>query len=715
MPRLFLSLLLFLLGFSSGGAREVAAQEVRGIVVLPDAATPARGILLTATDSRGDVVGRALSDARGEFHLRVSRPMRVTVRALRVGFRPTVYGVVELGASTVTMRVVLKADPVQLASITVRRSDACRARDDGRTRVAEVWEEARKALLVTGTERDGALIAEWTQYDRQVDTTGRRIVDQAVHLTRSPSNRPFRSQDAALLAKDGYVVERDGEVIYYAPDADVLLSDSFAATHCFRLAAPPEDAPWLIGLAFRPIEAARARRDIEGTFWVDRRTAELQSLEFAFTNMPAVSERAEPGGRVEFTRLPDGEWLVSRWHIRMPELQRVAPSTSASARLSVVSSPIRWRGTKVVGGEITQVERAGAVIYRAIGSALVVRLRPPPDDPTLPLQGTVVRLDGTDYLTVADSSGAARFPLVLAGKYRISAITEGMTTVRAQPAQQEVDVGGDSLSLVTLRLPSSASRGPVIAAHAAIAVGTVPLNAPVRIERIRTEVEFFVTDSTERPLAGVELVATDAMRTVYRLRSDSLGRALLVDLPTGDMRVEARSPGYYLAVGTVRVQPGRTPAAVLLERTSGVVLDAVRVEADAAEKRERHNDFERRRLDGLATASITRADIERRRVVSAWQMLSNVSAVELIVGPEGVVPISRRVNSMDLMGGQRCYMRLAIDGVVLHDVPINLGQHLPPPSEIHGIEVFAGPASIPHEYAGDFRNMACGLIAVWTR
>jgi hypothetical protein len=213
---------------------------------------------------------------------------------------------------------------------------------------------------VAETQRDGGLIAEWTQYDRQIDTTGRRVVDQVVHLARGPSHRPFRSQDAALLATDGYVVERDGEVIYYAPDADVLLSDSFAATHCFQLAAPPEDEPGLIGLAFRPIEAARARRDIEGTFWIDRATAELRSLDFAFTNMPAASERAEPGGRVEFTRLPDGEWLVSRWHIRMPELQRITQSTRASARLSVVGSPIKWRGTKVVGGEITQVERAGA-------------------------------------------------------------------------------------------------------------------------------------------------------------------------------------------------------------------------------------------------------------------------------------------------------------------------------------------------------------------
>jgi len=682
----------------------LGAQQLRGRVVLPDSVSPASGILLTATDLRGAVVGRALTDARGEFRLRVPQPMSVIVRALRVGYRPSHHGTFDLAlGESAPVRLVLSAEAVQLAAITVRRSDSCRSRDDSRTRVAEVWEEARKALLVAQTRGDGAeLVAEWTRYDRQLDTSGYRVLDQAVHLTRSPSDQPFRSQTAELLAKDGYVVEEDGEIIYYAPDADVLLSDSFAATHCFQLEAPPEDMPWLIGLRFRPIDAARTRRDIEGTFWVDRRSAELRALDFAFTNLPSVADRAEPGGRVEFTRLPDGAWLVSRWQIRMPELQRIAPATRASARMNVVGSTIRWRGTKIVGGEITSVERGGELVFRARGSSLFVRLRPPPNDPAATLRDAEVRLDGTDYVARTDSAGLARFPIVLPGRYRVSAQTADMQVSRTPPAQQEIDIDGDTVTALTLRLPTLVTRPATV-----IAAAPTPA-------RPRTEVEFTVTDSTGRPLADVSLTATDAARTVYRLRSDSLGRAVLVDLPLGDMRVEARYPGYYLAVGTVRVASGRTPATVLLEKTSGVVLDAVRVEAEA-DKRERHNAFETRRRSGLATASITRADIERRGVISAWQMLSNVSAVDLIVGPEGVVPVSRRTTTTDLIASQRCYMRLAIDGVVLHDVPINLGQHLPPPSEIHGIEVFGGPASIPPEYAGDMRNMACGLIAVWTR
>ena len=41
--------------------------------------------------------------------------------------------------------------------------------------------------------------------------------------------------------------------------------------------------------------------------------------------------------------------------------------------------------------------------------------------------------------------------------------------------------------------------------------------------------------------------------------------------------------------------------------------------------------------------------------------------------------------------------------------------NLPPPDQIHGIEVFAGPASIPPQYNGAANDKMCGLIAIWTR
>jgi hypothetical protein len=37
------------------------------------------------------------------------------------------------------------------------------------------------------------------------------------------------------------------------------------------------------------------------------------------------------------------------------------------------------------------------------------------------------------------------------------------------------------------------------------------------------------------------------------------------------------------------------------------------------------------------------------------------------------------------------------------------------PEEIHGIEVYPGPGTIPAEYASMSRDSSCGLIAIWTR
>jgi hypothetical protein len=57
-------------------------------------------------------------------------------------------------------------------------------------------------------------------------------------------------------------------------------------------------------------------------------------------------------------------------------------------------------------------------------------------------------------------------------------------------------------------------------------------------------------------------------------------------------------------------------------------------------------------------------------------------------------------------------MPLGRDGLVLgpnyniNDIPAN---------EIYGIEVYAGPATIPVEFRSSLPNANCGLMMVWTR
>jgi outer membrane cobalamin receptor len=64
-----------------------------------------------------------------------------------------------------------------------------------------------------------------------------------------------------------------------------------------------------------------------------------------------------------------------------------------------------------------------------------------------------------------------------------------------------------------------------------------------------------------------------------------------------------------------------------------------------------------------------------------------------------------------------CFMSVMVDGLMMTgeiDGHFDLA-HLPLTEDIHGIEVFAGAASVPPKYNGAANDKMCGLIAIWTR
>jgi hypothetical protein len=142
-------------------------------------------------------------------------------------------------SGTTELRIVLDASAVTLPVVSVRGADLCRGdRAEGAV-VAEVWEEARKALIASELSDDAApLVAEWVEYERTLDATGRVVRNQKVRSTRSATTHAFRSAPWSQLAASGYVVDTDDGTIFHAPDAEVLLSDSFASLHCFHVEPP---------------------------------------------------------------------------------------------------------------------------------------------------------------------------------------------------------------------------------------------------------------------------------------------------------------------------------------------------------------------------------------------------------------------------------------------------------------------------------------------
>lgn len=428
---------------------------VRGTVVLADGVAPAAGVIVLLESGPGVVAARALTDERGGFLATLASAGRYRLRALRIGYQPTIMDVVVEAAGTTSLRVVLLAPAVVLPSVAVRSEDVCRGSATDGAVVAQVWEEARKALLASGLSAAEPLFAEWIEYERTLDTTSRVVRDQRVRSTRMATTHAFRSLPAARLAEHGYVVDTDDGTMFHAPDADVLLSDSFAAMHCFHLEPPTRERPTMIGVGFRPVRDRRQVSDIYGTFWIDRESRELKVLEYRYTNLPSVTERVRPGGVVEFMRLASGSWLVQRWSIRMPQLVTLVPQTIRRRGVSVTGTPITVTAVRIVGGEVSRVDRANTLLFQGDGAALSVQVTPA--DSLSRASDVRITLDGTDYELLTDSLGRGRLSAVLPGAYQLRALTPLMDSLGVPAEPMDVAIRPDDGRPVSVPIPSHAS------------------------------------------------------------------------------------------------------------------------------------------------------------------------------------------------------------------------------------------------------------------
>ncbi|HET7372484.1 MAG TPA: carboxypeptidase-like regulatory domain-containing protein, partial [Gemmatimonadaceae bacterium] len=468
-----------------GTARSLQAQTIIGSVMLPDSATPARGVIVLALDTRGTEVARTLTGSSGRFVLHAAATGRYHLRVLRIGYRPTEGPTVDAGTGTTDVaKIVFAGRQVVLSAMNVRDRQTCRVSADTGYAVAQVWNEARKAMLSTQlTSDDAPLVAEWIEYDRVLDSTARLIKEQHIRVLTHPTTHAFKSRPADELAKTGYVVADGGTTTYFAPDVDVLLSELFAASHCFQLTAPPAGQSQLIGIAFEPSRDRRDERDIAGTLWLERSSAELRTLEFHYTNLPDLATAAGAGGRVEFLRLDDGNWLVRRWHVRMPVVAtRDRSADGITRRVVMAASTLDLRGVQTTGGEVTRVSRHDTVVYRATGPHVAVQVVA--RDTLLGASAARMTLEGTDYAATADGNARILLDPVLSGRYRARVSTPLMDSLGVPPVVREVDAGDDARA-DTVTLPPSRELLRAACPADSIRHGEAMLRGRVRDERAR--------------------------------------------------------------------------------------------------------------------------------------------------------------------------------------------------------------------------------------
>jgi len=276
------------------------------------------GALVALMDSTHRVIREGVSGEDGTRSLRAP-PGSYRVRVRRIGFLPFVSEPVSVAPGT-DIAVRVNSPRVVLETIVVTSKSRCGPIDPNEGILIVVWNEIAKALRASQlSARDFSDYAQSFVYRKNLNARG--VVVSSDTIFRPVGNaKPFGVRDAAALAAQGYVVgnERLGWV-YYGPNEGVLLSDQFAATHCFQVVRE-KGRPGQVGIEFEPV-AGRSLPDIAGVLWVDQSTAELRELIFRYVNA-GLLERFKAGGFARFRRVPSGVWIVDDWALRGPILER---------------------------------------------------------------------------------------------------------------------------------------------------------------------------------------------------------------------------------------------------------------------------------------------------------------------------------------------------------------------------------------------------------
>jgi len=427
-----------------------------GTVTDQGARVPGAIVMLVGGD--GSIAGRAVSKEDGSFSVSTPRDGSYSIRVLRIGFRPTTAGPVELRAATPLRRdVPLSGRVWVLPSVQVTDRGQCQVHPDSTAIAFRLWDEARIALLATVLTESEPLGVRLTHDERTFDASGAKVLVDSASTADGSSRKPIVTLTPDSLARGGYTTNDDhGGTTYWGPDANVLLSESFASTHCIRPELPPADTGALtgvLGVAFEPADAKRGHVDVRGVLWIDRQSAELRSLDYTYVNVASVAERAHAGGHVEFLRLPDGTWTVSRWWIRSPIVETRAflePSTVPGAPPGQRPSH-RLIGVHESRCDILELRRGGAMWWERGRVSVAIRVT---DSAGAAVRAMVSLIDTTRSAATGDD-GVVRFDRVLPGPARLVVHVPALDSLDAPRTLAAITIPDRPFEPIGVRVPTA--------------------------------------------------------------------------------------------------------------------------------------------------------------------------------------------------------------------------------------------------------------------
>lgn len=444
-----------------------AAQSVEGHVTDRASGLPVPGMLVALVDPTGLAIISAITDSTGHYRLVAPAAGTYRLRAAAIGFLSELSPELRLASGEAThFPFVFGAEPRRLPVVRVVEKQRCVLAPEAGAVVAVLWEEVSKALTATRITSDDARYRfSLRQYVRELDLETRAVRRSRSWEQIGLEHEPYGSLPADSLALHGYVRTTPEGTWYYAPDARTLLSEAFARTHCLIPAAPESGTRGLVGLGFEPV-ARRNVPDVRGVLWLDARTSELQHMEFTYTGLPKSLRDHPFGGRVDFERLPSGAWIVERWNIRMPKLER-ATRYQPSAILELGSAPRLTPVSEEVVAAI--VERGGEVLARVPATDVLevsayASLEGSAYDSTTgaPLAAAEIWLEHPEQAlpvgrTRTDDAGLFTLERIPAGQYVLSVTHPRLDTLGASLAPVSLSLAGGDALTVTFSTPSAAS------------------------------------------------------------------------------------------------------------------------------------------------------------------------------------------------------------------------------------------------------------------
>ena len=241
----------------------------------------------------------------------------------------------------------------------------------------------------------------------------------------------------------------------------------------------------------------------------------------------------------------------------------------------------------------------------------------------------------------------------------------------------------------------------VSARHAVCAIGALSaLASPARAQRRTGTLTGIVRDDGGSPIANVEVTA---IKQALSVRTDSVGRFFLGVLPSGALDLTFRRLAFEPVVVTIDLAADDTTEVevkltVVAQRLTGVIVN------DRAPKKRVLEGFEARRRQGIGYF-VTRAQIEKRDPRLLSEMLRMIPGTILIAGDAG------RITLRFTRSARNCPPQFFVDGIMA----TGMGVDDISPSDIEGVEIFAGAAGLPSEFGRMRSTSNCGTVLIWTR